>query len=485
MSESLGTTGLILNELLLWERGKKGRCGFSMPASDVPPSPLSAELTGDGPDFPDLSEIEVVRHYTRLSTWNFGVDTGLYPLGSCTMKYNPKINEKLAGLRGFAASHPLLPSLLSQGALQLMFDLERFLAEITDLDAVTLQPAAGAQGELTGMLIVHAWHRSRGRQRTKILIPDTAHGTNPASAALCGYTPVPVPSSPDGILLPEVVARLMDGETAGIMITNPNTLGLFEENIREIARIVHDRGGLVYGDGANMNAVLGVVKPGAIGVDILHLNLHKTFSTPHGGGGPGAGPVAVRKDLAGFLPVPRIVERNGVYELSEEFPESIGRVMAFHGHFGVLLRAYAYILSMGAEGLKQASRLAVLNANYVRERLKDVLHTPYDRPCMHECVFSDRNQHETGITTLEMAKRLMDYGYHPPTIYFPLIVHGAMMIEPTETETKEDLDGFIAAFRSVVREAAENPGVIRDAPARCKVRRLDETAAARNPCLTG
>jgi len=485
MSESLGTTGLILNEPLLWERGKKGRCGFSMPTGDVPPSPLPAELTGDVPDFPDLSEIEVVRHYTRLSTWNFGVDTGIYPLGSCTMKYNPKINEKLAGLRGFTAAHPLLPSFLSQGALQLMFNLELFLAEITGLDAATLQPAAGAQGELTGMLIVHAWHRSRGKQRTKILIPDTAHGTNPASAALCGYAPVPVPSGSDGILAPEVVAGLMDSDTAGIMITNPNTLGLFEANILEIARIVHDRGGLVYGDGANMNAVLGVVRPGEIGVDILHLNLHKTFSTPHGGGGPGAGPVAVRKDLARFLPVPRVIEKKGIYHFSEDFPDSIGRFLAFHGHFGVLLRAYAYILSMGPDALKKASRLAVLNANYVQARLKDVLHTPYDRPCMHECVFSDRNQQEAGITTMEMAKRLMDYGYHPPTIYFPLVVHDAIMIEPTETETKEDLDGFIEAFRSVVREAEENPGVIRDAPALCKVRRLDETAAARNPCLTG
>jgi glycine dehydrogenase subunit 2 len=485
MSETLGTTGLILNEPLLWERGKKGRSGFSMPAADVPSNPLPAEMTGDGPDFPDLSEIEVVRHYTRLSTWNFGVDTGLYPLGSCTMKYNPKINEKLAGLRGFATAHPLLPPALSQGALKLMFDLERFLAELTGLDAVTLQPAAGAQGELTGMLIVHAYHRHQGKQRTKILIPDTAHGTNPASAALCGYAPVPVPSGPDGIILPEIVAGLMDAETAGIMITNPNTLGLFEANIREIACIVHDRGGLVYGDGANMNAIMGIVRPGEIGVDILHLNLHKTFSTPHGGGGPGAGPVAVRKDLARFLPVPRVIERNGAYELSEDFPESVGRVLAFHGHFGVLLRAYAYILSMGPDGLKQVSRLAVLNANYIREKLKHVLYPAFESPCMHECVFSDQNQHETGITTLEMAKRLMDYGYHPPTIYFPLVVHGAIMIEPTETETKEDLDGFIEAFRSVVREATENPGALREAPVRCKVKRLDETAAARNPCLTG
>ena len=485
MSEEIGTTGLILNEPLLWERGKKGRRGFSMPERDVPFSPLPAEMTGDGPDFPDLSEIEVVRHYTRLSTWNFGVDTGFYPLGSCTMKYNPKINEKLAGLRGFAGAHPLLPAALSQGALQLMFELERHLAEITGFDSVTLQPAAGAQGELTGMLIIYAFHRSQGRQRTKILIPDTAHGTNPASATLCGYAPVPVPSGPDGILLPETVAALMNSETAGIMITNPNTLGLFEENIREIARIVHERGGLVYGDGANMNAVMGIVKPGEIGVDILHLNLHKTFSTPHGGGGPGAGPVAVRKDLARFLPVPRVVEKNGFYRLSEEFPESIGRVLAFHGHFGILLRAYAYILSMGPDGLLDASRTAVLNANYIRAKLKDVLHLAFDRLCMHECVFSDHKQQILGITTLEMAKRLMDYGYHPPTIYFPLVVHGAIMIEPTETETKEEIDGFIEAFRSVVREASENPAVVREAPARCKVKRLDETAAARNPRLVG
>ena len=485
MSEQQGASGLILNEPLLWERGKKGRCGFSLPAQDVPERPLPVDLVGDGPDLPDLGEVEVVRHYTRLSTWNYGVDTGFYPLGSCTMKYNPKTNERQAGLKGFAAAHPLLPADLCQGALRLMYELERDLAEITGLAAVTLQPAAGAQGELTGMLILHAWHRSRGKQRTKILIPDTAHGTNPASAALCGYAPVPVPSDERGIIAAEVVASLMDEATAGIMITNPNTLGLFEENIREIARIVHERGGLVYCDGANMNAVMGVVKPGAIGVDILHLNLHKTFSTPHGGGGPGAGPLGVRGDLERFLPVPRIVEEGGTYRLRQDYPDSIGRLLAFHGHFGILVRAYGYIRSLGPEGLARVSQLAVLNANYLKERLKGTLHLAYDRPCMHECVFSDRDQHAAGIATLDIAKRLMDYGYHPPTIYFPLVVPGAIMIEPTETETKEDLDRFVEAIQTIVREARENPELLRDAPHRCKVKRLDETAAARNPCLIG
>jgi len=485
MSDQPGTSGLILDEPLLWERGKKGRCGFSLPARDVPENPLTAALTGEGPDFPDLSEPEVVRHYTRLSSWNYGVDTGLYPLGSCTMKYNPKTNERQAALRGFAAAHPLLPPDLSQGALRLMCELERDLAEITGLAAVTMQPAAGAQGELAGMLILHAWHRSRGKQRTRILIPDTAHGTNPASAALCGYAPVPVPSDERGVIAVGTVASLMDEAAAGIMITNPNTLGLFEENIREIARIVHERGGLVYCDGANMNAVMGVVKPGAIGVDILHLNLHKTFSTPHGGGGPGAGPLAVRKDLERFLPVPRVAEEGGTYVLRRDYPDSIGRLLAFHGHFGILVRAYCYIRSLGPEGLARVSRLAVLNANYLKERLKGTLHLAFDRPCMHECVFSDRDQHAAGIATLDMAKRLMDYGYHPPTIYFPLVVPGAIMIEPTETETKEDLDRFVEAFQAIVREAQENPELLRGAPHRAKVKRLDETAAARNPCLTG
>ncbi len=485
MTETMAQASLTLNEPLLWERGQKGRSGFSLPTRDVPERPLAAALTGEGPDFPDLSEIEVVRHYTRLSTWNYGVDTGFYPLGSCTMKYNPKTNERQAALKGFTAAHPLLPAALCQGALRLMFTLERDLAEITGLDAVTLQPAAGAQGELTGMLIIHAWHASRGKQRTKILIPDTAHGTNPASAALCGYASVPVPSNERGVIDPGVVDGLMDEETAGIMITNPNTLGLFEENIRQIARIVHERGGLVYGDGANMNAIMGVVKPGAIGVDILHLNLHKTFSTPHGGGGPGAGPVAVSRELARFLPAPRVVERDGRYELCDDYPDSIGRVIGFHGHFGILVRAYSYIRSLGPDGLGRASRLAVLNANYLRERLKGTLPLAYDRPCMHECVFSDRNQQAAGVSTLDMAKRLMDYGYHPPTIYFPLIVHGAIMIEPTETETKEELDRFVAAVEAIVREARENPQLLHDAPHLCTVKRLDETEAARNPCLTG
>ena len=484
MKNSVGTTGLILNEPLLWEKGKTGRCGFSLPRRDVERFAVDEELAGSGPDFPDLNEGDVVRHYTRLSTWNFGVDTGIYPLGSCTMKYNPKTNERQAALPGFACAHPLLPPELSQGALRLMYELECLLAEITGLDAVTLQPAAGAQGELTGMLVFYAYHQQQGKPRSKILIPDTAHGTNPASAALCGYRSVPVKSNEQGILSPEAVAALMDDDTAGIMVTNPNTLGLFEENIKAIADIVHDKDGLVYGDGANMNAVMGIVDMGAIGIDVMHLNLHKTFSTPHGGGGPGAGPVCVRKRLEPFLPVPRVVKADDQYLLSDDFPDSIGKLHAFYGNFGIMARAYSYILSLGAQ-LKEVSQLAVLNANYVKAQLQDVLHLPYDRPCMHECVFSDHDLERDGVKTLDLAKRLIDYGFHPPTIYFPLVVHGAIMIEPTETESKEDIDLFIETIKTIVAEAREHPELLYEAPMHPKVRRLDETTAARHPCLRG
>ncbi|MCG6911495.1 MAG: aminomethyl-transferring glycine dehydrogenase subunit GcvPB [Deltaproteobacteria bacterium] len=484
MNNTVGTTGLVLNEPLLWEMGKKGRIGFSLPRSDVDPAPLDDGLTGTGPDFPDLSEVDIVRHYTRLSSWNFGVDSGMYPLGSCTMKYNPKTNEKQASLPGLAQAHPLLPPQLAQGALKIMFDLERYLAEITGMSAVTLQPAAGAHGELTGMLLFYTFHKSNNQQRSKILIPDTAHGTNPASAALCGFTSVPVKSGAGGILSPETVAGLMDEDTAGIMITNPNTLGLFEDNIRQVADIVHAKGGLVYADGANMNAVMGIVNMADLGVDILHLNLHKTFSTPHGGGGPGSGPVCVTRELEPFLPVPRVVMENERYRLTYNRPESIGKIHAFYGNFGIQIRAYAYILSMGAD-LKRASQFAVLSANYIKERLKGVYHLPYDKPCMHECVFTDQNQRKHKVSTLDIAKRLIDYGFHPPTIYFPLVVQGALMIEPTETEPKENIDRLVDALIAIAAEAEERPELLTEAPVKPKVRRLDETAAARKPCLSG
>jgi glycine dehydrogenase subunit 2 len=401
------------------------------------------------------------------------------------MKYNPKINEKMAQLKGFAAAYPLLPEALSQGTLKLVYELEAYLAEITGMDAVSVQPAAGAHGELAGMLIIHAHHKRKGERRSKILVPDTAHGTNPASASLCGYRSVPVKSNKQGILSADRIESAMDEDTAGIMVTNPNTLGLFEENIKSIADIVHSKGGLVYCDGANMNALMGIVNMGDIGVDVMHLNLHKTFSTPHGGGGPGSGPICVKKHLEPFLPIPRILEKNGQYRLIEDYPDTIGRLHAFFGNFGVMIRAYSYIRSMGAEGLKKASELAVLNANYIKEMLKDVLHLPYDRPCMHECVFSDKLQKADKVTTLDMVKRLMDYGFHPPTVYFPLVVNGAIMVEPTETESKEDIDGLIEAFKSIVGEAAQNPDLLRNAPTYCKVKRLDETTAARKPCLAG
>lgn len=485
MTQGLQTHGITQNEPLLWEKGRKGREGYSMPDQDVEMAPIDQELVGDGPDFPDFSEVDVVRHYTRLSQWNFGVDTGMYPLGSCTMKYNPKINDKFASFAGFTRAHPLLPVELSQGALQLMYDLESYLCEITGMDAVSLQPAAGAHGELAGMLIIQAYHKSRGQKRTKILIPDTAHGTNPASAALCGFQSIMVKSNDKGILSCQAVADLMDEDTAGIMITNPNTLGLFEENILEIAEIIHGKGGLVYADGANMNAVMGIVKMGKIGVDVMHLNLHKTFSTPHGGGGPGAGPVCVKKELEKFLPIPRVRKTDDTYTFVEDIPESIGKLHAFYGNFGILVRAYCYILSMGPQGLKRVSQYAVLNANYVKAKLKDHFHIPYDRPCMHECVFTDKRQEKHHVTTLDMAKRMIDYGIHPPTIYFPLVVHGAMMIEPPETESKEEIDRLIDILITIAKEAVDSPDIIKASPQFARMKRLDEVTAARKPILTG
>ncbi len=485
MENITGTTGLVFNEAFLWEKSRQGRCAVSLPEQDVPRSLLDKAFTGEAPDLPELCELDVVRHYTRLSQWNFGLDSGMYPLGSCTMKYNPKTNEVQAARPGFAKAHPLVDEDLCQGALEMMYHLEQFLIELTGMAAVTLQPAAGAHGELAGMLAIHAFHEKQGRQRSKIIIPDTAHGTNPASASLCGYKSVNIASGKDGILTPESVAEVMDKDVAGIMITNPNTLGLFEENIKEIADIVHQKGGLVYGDGANMNAVMGIVKPGDLGMDVLHFNLHKTFSTPHGGGGPGSGPIAVSKILEPFLPVPRIEKKGTRFTLVCDRPDSFGRLLTFYGHFAVLVKAYSYILSMGGEGLKQVSQLAVLNANYIKESLKNDLFLPYDRPCMHECVFTDKNQSEHNVTTLDMAKRIIDYGFHPPTIYFPLVVHGAIMIEPTETESKETLDAFIAAFKQVVKEAEENPDILSSAPHVSKVARLDEVTAARKPKLRG
>ncbi|WDP88138.1 MAG: aminomethyl-transferring glycine dehydrogenase subunit GcvPB [Desulfobacter sp.] len=475
----------MFNEPQLWEKSRDGRCAISLPKQDVETSPLGEELTGDAPDLPQLSELDVVRHFTRLSQWNFGVDSGMYPLGSCTMKYNPKTNEVQAARQGFAGAHPLAGEEFSQGALKLMHELEQCLGEIAGLPGVTLQPAAGAHGELCGMLVIHAYHAKNGKQRSKIIIPDTAHGTNPASASLCGYDSINIKSNEKGIIDPQSVADIMDEDVAGIMITNPNTLGLFEENIKEICEIVHAKGGLVYGDGANMNAVMGVIKPGDLGIDVLHYNLHKTMSTPHGGGGPGSGPVAVAEKLIPFLPVPRVEKDLDTYKLVTDCPDTIGLLHTFYGHFGVMIKAYAYILSMGPEGLKKASQLAVLNANYVKESLKGTLHLPYDRPCMHECVFNDAFQKQDHITTMDMAKRLLDYGFHPPTVYFPLVVDAAFMVEPTETESKEEIDQFIDAVKSIAAEAKQTPDILHKAPVLPKVTRLDEVTAARKPRLRG
>lgn len=478
--------GLIFREPLIFEMGSSGRMAIQFPQDGIPDgsSRIPRELLRGEIPIPQLTELEVVRHYTRLSQWNFSVDTGFYPLGSCTMKYNPRLNEEAASIEGFSSIHPYAPTEAVQGALALMWELQEMLAEITGMDRVTLQPAAGAQGELTGMLIVRAYHKSLGHPRSKVLIPDSAHGTNPSSCALCGFQVVQVPSDERGVLSPERVSFLMDEQVAALMLTNPNTLGLFEEHIMEVCEIVHRAGGLVYCDGANLNALTGLARVGDMGVDLVHMNLHKTFSTPHGGGGPGAGPLGVKAHLEPFLPVPRVERQGDRLLLQEDFPQSIGRVKAFYGHFGVLVRAYAYLLSKGPQGLKNATQRAVLHANYLRVALRDLYHLPYDRICKHECVFSDRNQARFGVQALDVAKRLMDYGFHPPTIYFPLILRGALMVEPTETETPETLERFVEAMRRIAKEAEEEPEVVRSAPHVTRLGRLDEVAAARKPVLT-
>ena len=474
------------DELLIFQQGGEGRKGYSLPRWDVegveatnliPPSLLRKDLEG----FPQLSEVDVVRHFTRHSQWNYGVDSGFYPLGSCTMKYNPKVNEEIARMRGFSDIHPYSAEPFSPGILKLLSDLQRFLAEFPGLDDATLQPAAGAHGELAGMMMIKACLEARGEKRKKALVPDTAHGTNCSTSSIAGYQTVEIKSNEKGIIPLEKVTELMDDEVAAIMVTNPKTLGLFEEHLAKVAEIVHRRGGFVYCDGANLNALMGIVKLGDLGVDVVNINLHKTFSTPHGGGGPGAGPVAVKKELVAHLPIPVIEKHGEAYSLNYDHPRSIGKMRAFYGNFGVLVRAYAYILSMGAEGLKKASQMAVLNANYLMKRLKDHYYLPYDRTCKHECVLTDRFQEKRHVSTLDIAKRLIDYGFHPPTIYFPLVVRGALMIEPTETESKQSIDRFIEVMIEIAKEAEENPDLVRQAPQRVKVRRLDEVLAARKP----
>jgi glycine dehydrogenase subunit 2 len=477
------------DENLIFERSSPGKCGVDLPEPEVPATSAAALLgedlcRNDIPGFPEVSELEVIRHFTRLSTWNYGVDTGLYPLGSCTMKYNPRINEVVARLEGLATDHPYAPSELTQGCLKVLYDTARCLAEITGMDAVSLQPAAGAQGELSGILMIQACLADRGDPRKYILIPDSAHGTNPASVTTSGYQVRNLKSDAHGCLDLAELDRAMTEEVAGLMLTNPNTLGIFEVRIREICELVHRKGGLVYMDGANMNALVGVARPADFGADVMHLNLHKTFTTPHGGGGPGSGPVAVKKVLEPYLPSPMVVQSpDGTYALDYKRPKTIGRVRAFYGNFGMAVRALAFIAANGSEGLLQSTQDAVLNANYVMRQLQDLYDLPYNEPCMHECVLSDRRQAARGVHTIDIAKRLIDYGFHPYTTAFPLIVPGAMMIEPTESASKEELDEFIEAMRAVAEEVEEDPELVLKAPHSTRVSRLDEATAARKPVL--
>ena len=473
---------------LIFDLSKEGRQGYSLPANkwQTSLSELPAGLLREQePQLPQVSEQDVVRHYTNLSQMNFGVDSGFYPLGSCTMKYNPKINEEIAAMPAFAGVHPLQPSYTVQGVLRIYKELANALSAITGMAEFTLNPFAGAHGELTGLMIIRQYHMSRGDlKRTRIIVPDSAHGTNPASAAVCGLEIVQVKSKANGLVDVEDLKPLLDDTIAGIMMTNPNTLGLFEKDIKEIAALVHECGGLLYYDGANMNPLMGVVRPGDMGFDVLHLNLHKTFSTPHGGGGPGAGPVGVAEHLVPFLPVPRVVEdEEGTLYVEDEGEQACGRISGFMGNFGVLLRAYTYILMLGKQNVRMVGPLAVLGANYIKESLKDCYNLPIDSVCKHEFVFDGLSDQSTGVTTLDIAKRLLDYGFHAPTIYFPLLFHQSIMIEPTETESKETLDGFIEIMRHIAAEAASDPESLKTAPHTTPVRRLDETTAARQPVL--
>jgi glycine dehydrogenase subunit 2 len=476
------------NESLIFEKSSPGKAAWKLPPLDVPEVDASKLLGAwerkDLGNMPEVSEIEIIRHFTRLSTWNYAIDLGMYPLGSCTMKYNPRVNEVVARFDGLAHGHPYQPEPVSQGALRIMKTLSDCLLEITGMDAITLQPAAGAHGELTGLLMVRAYHQSQGGPRKKVLIPDSAHGTNPATAAMVGYAVENLKSNSRGMVDSAALATQMSEEVAALMLTNPNTLGIFEQEIHKIADILHAQGGLLYMDGANMNALVGKVRPGDFGVDLMHLNLHKTFSTPHGGGGPGSGPVAVKKVIEPFLPRPTLISKaDGTLGFDYERPHSVGRVRAFYGNFGMFVRALAYILANGPDGLRQTTEDAVLNANYIRKGIEGSYELPYSTPTMHEVVFSDRLQAKRAVKTMDIAKRLIDYGFHPYTTAFPLIVPGAMMIEPTESESKEELDLFVEAMMSIAQEVEEDPETVLNAPHSTRVSRLDETRAARQPVL--
>ena len=478
---------------LIFELSKPGRKGYSLPKNELSDYSIAQLpenlLRQEAPALPEVDELTVVRHYTNMSNNNFGVDTGFYPLGSCTMKYNPKINEEMAAHPQFTALHPLQNVETVQGALSAYYQLQRSLSEIAGMAEFTLNPFAGAHGELTGLMVIRRYHESRGdAKRTKIIVPDSAHGTNPASAAVCGLDVVEVKSKPDGRVDVEDLKPLLDDTIAGMMMTNPNTLGLFENNIAEIAKLVHDCGGLMYYDGANLNPMLGKCRPGDIGFDVMHINLHKTFSTPHGGGGPGSGPIGVREGLEQFLPNPRVTcefDEDGMVDSKIEMgEESLGCISGFLGNFGVMMRALAYIVTLGSDNLKWVGPLATLNANYIKESLKDCYELPIEGVCKHEFVFDGLKDKSTGVTTLDVAKRLLDYGYHAPTIYFPLLFHQALMIEPTESESKETLDGFIAVMRKIAQEAAENPELVKTAPHSTPVQRLDDTKAALKQIVT-